>query len=87
MNKEQYFKIVDSLLINEEVTFTYDKHFIYIQERVDGGYEGDIYESKEAYENDEECLDGGVCESIVACVVIEFFMDIARDLTKARICL
>ncbi len=65
----------------------YDNHFIYIQERVEGGYEGDVYESKKDYENGEDCLDGGICESIVAFIAIEFFLDISRDLTNQRLTL
>ena len=82
MNSKELGKIVSELLENEEVTFTYDNHFIYIQERAEGGYEGDIYESEKEYEAGEDCIDGGICETIVAVIAIEFFTDMARDLTE-----
>lgn len=82
MDSKELGKIVSELLENEEVTFNYDNHFIYIQERAEVGYEGDIYESKKEYETGEDCVDGGVCETIIAIVAVEFFTDIARDLTE-----
>jgi len=82
MNSKELGEIVSELLENEEVTFTYDNHFIYIQERVEGGYEGDIYKSRTEYEAGEDCVDGGICETISAIAAIEFFTDIERDLTE-----
>lgn len=83
MEREEYFKIVDILLTKEEVTFTYNNHFIYMQERVDGGYEADIYNSEEDHENELiDPIDGGIFETIVACVAVELAFEISRDLTE-----
>lgn len=76
-------KIVNILLEKEEVIFSFNSFYIYIQERLEGGYEGDIYESEEAFDNGKEPLDGGMCDSVLAFIAIEFFKDMAEDL-KAR---
>lgn len=85
MKREEIFKIVDELLKNEEVAFIYDNHLIHIQEHSEGGYDGSIFKSEEEYENKEDCLDGGICETIAAITAIEFFMDISRDLTDMEL--
>jgi len=85
MTLEENSKIVNTLLEEEEVTFKYENHFIHIQESCEGGYDGSVYASEEEYENEEDCLDGGVCETIVAITAVEFFLDISRDLTKRGI--
>ena len=82
MNLKENAEIVETLLTDEEVTFTYDSHFIHIQEHSEGGYEGSIYNSKEDYEEGIDPLDGGVCETIVAITALEFFTDISRDLSE-----
>jgi len=82
MDSKKSGEIVSELLENEEVAFTYDNHYIYIQEGCEGGYDGSIYASKEDYENEVDCLDGGVCETIVAIIAVEFFTDISRNLTE-----
>ena len=82
MNLEENTKIVNELLENQKVTFTYDNHFIHIQEHSESGYDGSVFNTQKEYDNQEECLDGGVCETIVAVIAVEFFMDIARDLTE-----
>jgi len=82
MEREEFMKLTDILLTEEEITFTYDNHFIHVQESCEGGYDGSVYNSKEEYENAEDPIDGGSCETIVAIAAIEFFMDIARDLTE-----
>lgn len=76
-------KISNILLEKEEVLFSFNGFYIYIQEKVDGGYEGDIYASEVAFDNGEEPIDGGVCDSVLPFVAIEFFKDMIRDL-KAR---
>ena len=82
MTLKENGEIVETLLTEEEVTFTYGKHFIEIFECSEGGYEGSVYASEKAFENEEEPLDGGTVETIVACVAIEFFIDISRELTE-----
>ncbi len=82
MKRDELFEIVDTLLKNEEVTFKYDNHFIHIQEHSEGGYDGSVYSSEESYENEEDCLDGGICDTIAAVAAIEFFTDISRDLSN-----
>jgi hypothetical protein len=82
MTQTKLEEIVNKLLEQEEVLFHYNNYYIYIQEKVDGGYEGDIYESEEAFDNGENPLDGGICDSIVAIAAIEFFKEICEDLKK-----
>ena len=82
MNLNKYMKITEELLTNEEVEFFYDNHFIVIQESVEGGYDGSVYLSKEDFEQDNDCVDGGYCETIVA--AIEFFIDISRDINLCK---
>ncbi len=79
----QLEKISEKLLKEEEVLFSCNGFYIYIQERVAGGYEGDIYESEAAFDNGEEPIDGGVCDSVLPFVAIEFFKEMTEDL-KAR---
>ena len=76
----QLEKISEKLLENEEVLFSFNGFYIYIQERVDGGFEGDIYESEAAFDNGEEPIDGGVCDSVLPNVAIEFFKEMTEDL-------
>jgi len=69
--------LAQKLESEEEITFTHNDKFIYIQKRVDEDYEGDIYDSEEAYNNEDiEPLDGGICESESALDAIEFFKDL-----------
>jgi hypothetical protein len=75
-------EIVDTLLKNKEVSFNYKNHFLYVQERADGDYECDIYESKSDFENEGEIIDGGICETIIAAVAIQFFIDTIEELEK-----
>jgi len=82
MTLKENSKIVNTLLEEEEVTFTYENHFIHIQESCEGGYDGSVYASEEDYNNEEDCLDGGQVETIVAIAAVEFFTDISRDLTE-----
>ncbi len=82
MEREEFMRLTDILLEEEEVTFTYENHFIHIQERCEGGYDGSVYASEEDYENEMDCLDGRQVETIVAIAAVEFFIDISRDLTK-----
>ncbi len=78
--KTQEEILIDQFLTEEEIGFTYKKYFIFIQEHSEGGYDGSVYSSKEDYENEEDCLDGGVCESLLAFIAINFFKEIADDL-------
>jgi hypothetical protein len=80
MTQAKLDKIIHILLAEEEVLFHFNNHYIYIQERVEGGYEGDIYTSEEAFDNGEDPLDGGICESVSALTSIVYFLDISRDL-------
>ena len=80
----QLEKISEKLLENEEVLFSFNGYYIYIQERVEGGYEGDIYASEEAFDNGEEPIDGGVCEAILPFIAIEFFKEVANDLKRKQ---
>ena len=73
-------KISNMLLEKEEVLFSFNGFYIYIQEKVDGGYEGDIYESEEAFDNGEEPIDGGICDSVLPYIAIEFFKEMTEDL-------
>lgn len=76
----QLEKISEKLLENEEVLFSFNGYYIYIQERVEGGYEGDIYASEKSFDNGEEPIDGGVCDSELPFIAIEFFKEVANDL-------
>ena len=73
-------KIIKKLEEQEEVLFTYKNHYIYIQERVDGGFEGDIYESEKAFDNGEDALDGGICDCQTATEALQFFQDMVHEL-------
>ena len=84
MNSEEFMKIVEELLTNEEVEFSYDNHFIVIQDSSEGGYEGSVYLSKEDYEQENDCADGGFCETIVAVAAVEFFIDISRGINSCK---
>ena len=79
MNNEM---LVAKLLKYQEVKFMHDSHFIYIQERSDGDYEGDIYYSQKEYKQDEGSIDGGICTTFIPEIAIEYFIDLADDLTK-----
>ena len=81
MNRE---KIVKTLEEQEEVLFTYKNHYIYIQERIEGGFESDIYESEQSFDNGENAIDGGICDSILATVAIEFFIEMVNELINKR---
>ena len=70
----------------EEVGFNYNNHYIYIQTHSEGGFDGSVYNSKTEYDNEQECIDGGVCEEVLACVAIDVFIKIADDLKKDRKC-
>jgi len=80
MNREEFMRLTNILLEKEEVTFVYDDYFVEIFEHSEGGYEGNIFNSKEDYENELDPIDGGVIDTVVAIVSLEFFMDIARYL-------
>ena len=80
MDSIEIGKIVNELLETEEVTFTYNNHFIHIQESTEGGYDGSVFNNEMEYDNAEDPIDGGVCDSDVLIDVIEFFTDISRDL-------
>ena len=84
MTQETVEKITDWLIKNEEVLFSFNGYYIYIQERVEGGYEGDIYASEEAFDNGEEPIDGGVCDTEVPFIAIEFFKKVANDLKREQ---
>ena len=58
-----------------EVLFSFNNRYIYIQERVESGFEGDIYESEEAFDNGEDPLDGGICDCEDAKTAIQFFKE------------
>jgi len=82
MNEKEILELVNELFENEEVSFMYKNYFINIFENSNGEYEGNIYNSKEDYENDKECEDGGICESVISVVAIYFFKEIADELIK-----
>ena len=84
MKPETLERISNILLEKEEVLFFFNNFYIYIQERVEGGYEGDIYASEEAFDNGEEPIDGGVCDSILPYIAIEFFKDMTKDLEARK---
>ena len=79
MNNEM---LVAKLLKYQEVKFKHDSHFIYIQERSDGDYEGDIYYSQKEYKQDEGSIDGGICTTFIPDIAIDYFIELADDLTK-----
>ncbi len=79
MNNET---LVAKLLKHQEVKFKHNNHFIYIQERSDGDYEGDIYYSQKEYKQDESSIDGGTCTTFIPDIAIDYFIEIADDLTK-----
>ena len=70
----------------EEVDFNHNNYYIYIQTHSEGGFDGSIYNSKAEYDNEEECLDGGVCEVDEAYVEIDVFIQIADDVKKDEKC-
>lgn len=85
MKQKEIGNLVEKLLTAGEITFIYDDNFIEIFEHSEGGYEGNVYKSEEAFNNEEEPLDGGICSSIVGVIVLSFFMDISREITDREI--
>ena len=79
MNNEA---LVAKLLKYQEVKFKHNNHFIYIQERSDGDYEGDIYHSQRDYREDESPIDGGISTTFIPEIAIEYFIELADDLAK-----
>lgn len=79
MNNET---LVAKLLKYQEVRFKYNNHFIFIQERSDGDYEGDIYYSQKEYKEGESSIDGGVYSTLIPEVAIAYFTELANDLTS-----
>ena len=86
MTTQEHIDLTKELEENEEVSFNYNEHFIHIQTHSEGGFDGSIYNSEDNYRNDEDCIDGGICEAILECVAIGFFMEIADDLQRGVIC-
>lgn len=74
MDKEE---ILLTLIDNGEVVFQQFGFIIKIEESSEEGYNGNIYESRKALE-EEESLDGGVYEG-TAEEAIECFIDLAKD--------
>jgi hypothetical protein len=70
------------LLKHQEVKFKHNSHFIYIQERSDGDYEGDVYYSQRDCREDESSIDGGTCTTFIPEIAIKYFIELADDLTK-----
>jgi hypothetical protein len=68
-------KEVEILREKGEVLFSFKEKYIYIQERTDGSYEGDIYESEAAFDNGEDPIDGGICETNDPETAIQFFKE------------
>ncbi|OHE17327.1 MAG: hypothetical protein A2540_04730 [Sulfurimonas sp. RIFOXYD2_FULL_37_8] len=81
-HKMSHEALVAKLLKHQEVKFKHDSHFIYIQERSDGDYEGNVYYSQRDYREDESSIDGGICTTFIPEIAIEYFIELADDLTK-----
>lgn len=71
-----YFEKIAAFLKEQgEAAFGYSDKYIFIQERVDGGYEADIYDSKTDFINEVEPMDGGIFESENTMEALEFFTE------------
>ena len=86
MTTQEHIDLTKALEEHEEVSFNYNEHFICIQTHSEGGFDGSIYNSEDNYSNDEDCSDGGICEAILECVAIGFFMELVDNLKKVEIC-
>ena len=82
MTTQEYTKLTKILEEQEEVAFTHNNHFIFVQTCSEGGFDGSVYNSKDEYENEEEPLGGGVTETILECVALGFFIEISDNLKK-----
>ncbi len=71
-----YFEKIAALLNGKgEAAFGYGDRYIYIQERVEGGYEADIYNSRADYQFELEPLDGGIFKGEIAIEALDFFTE------------
>jgi len=86
MTTQEHIDLARALEENEGVSFNYEEYFIYIQTHSEGGFDGSIYNSEYDYSNDEDCIDGGICEAIIEFVAIGFFMELADNLQRGVIC-
>lgn len=57
---EYFEKILKNLEEKGETSFGFGDKYIYVQERVDGDYEYDIYNSRADYSLEVDCEDGGI---------------------------
>lgn len=68
-------RIAEILEQGDLVSFGFSDKYITVDIRVDGGYEANIYDSKVAFMNEEEPLDGGIFEGESAIEALNFFCE------------
>ncbi|MEV9527054.1 hypothetical protein AB0W38_00485 [Aliarcobacter butzleri] len=68
-------RIADILQEGDLVSFGFSDKYITVDIRAEGGYEANIYDSKVAFMNEEEPLDGGIFEGESALEALNFFCE------------
>lgn len=58
--------IIDDALTTKVVAFYHGDNYILIEDYSEGGYYYARYQTKEAYENGEDDIDGGLCTSTLS---------------------